>query len=158
MYRLEPSIGLTLSSLFQVGITEQDIISISQVVELCTNNTDSSSVSSPNYQNENKNNTMEGGKKRLERWKSLIDDLKPYGEIKSVIKAQQVKKEMIKKEIDDLDTKKQEISIQCQNGISFLNEINNKMFYFKGLIEHYNNDLDNKLKHLPELQCLRLFS
>ena len=53
---------------------------------------------------------------------------------------------MIKKEIDDLDTKKQEISIQCQNGISFLNEINNKMFYFKGLIEHYNKDIDNKIK------------
>ncbi len=38
MFRLEPSIGLTLSSLFQKGITEQDIIGISQVVELCTNN------------------------------------------------------------------------------------------------------------------------
>jgi predicted nucleic acid-binding Zn-ribbon protein len=146
MYRLEPSIGLTLSNLFQVGITERDIIGISQVVELCTNNTDSSTVSSPNYQNKNKNNTMEGGKKRLERWKSLIDDLKSYGEIKSVLKEQHVKKEMIKKEIDELDTKKQEISIQCQNGISFLNEINNKMFYFKGLIGHYNKDLDNKIK------------
>jgi hypothetical protein len=146
MYRLEPSIGLTLSNLFQVGITERDIIGISQVVELCTNNTDSSSVSSPNYQNENKNNTMEGGKNRLERWKSLIDDLKSYGEIKSVLKEQHVKKEMIKKEIDDLDSKKQEISVQCQNGISFLNEINNKMFYFKGLIDHYNNDMNNGIK------------
>jgi hypothetical protein len=150
---LEPSIGLTLSNLFQVGITERDIIGISQVVELCTNNTDSSSVSSPNYQNENKNNTMEGGKNRLERWKSLIDDLKSYGEIlksygeiKSVLKEQHVKKEMIKKEIDDLDSKKQEISVQCQNGISFLNEINNKMFYFKGLIDHYNNDMNNGIK------------
>jgi hypothetical protein len=149
MFRLEPSIGLTLSNLFQVGITEQDIIGISQVVELCTNNTeytDSSSVPGPNYQNDNKNNTIEGSKKRLERWKSLINDLKPYGEITSVIKAQQEKKEMIKKEIDELDTKKQEISIQCQNGISFLNEINNKMFYFKGLMDHYNKDLDNIFK------------
>ena len=90
---------------------------------------------------------MECSKKRIENWKSLIDDLKRYGEIKSVIKAQQVKRDRIKKEIDDLDTKKQEISIQCQNGISFLNEINNKMFYFKGLIDHYNKDIDNKSKH-----------
>ena len=85
-------------------------------------------------------------KKRSETWKSLIDDLKRYGEIKSVIKMQQIKRDRIKKEIDNLDTKKQEISIQCQNEISFLNEINNKMFYFKGLIEHYNKDIDNKIK------------
>ena len=112
MFRLEPSIGPTLSNLLQKGITEQDIIGISQLVQLCTNNTgytDSSPVSSPKYQNENKNNTMEGSKKRIENWKSLIDDLKRYGEIKSVINAQQVKRDRIKKEIDDLDTKKQEI-------------------------------------------------
>ena len=30
--------------------------------------------------------------------------------------------------------------------MSFLNEINNKMFYFKGLMEHYNKDIDNKIK------------
>ena len=89
---------------------------------------------------------MEFSKKRIEIWKSLIDDLKRYGEIKSVIKMQQIKRDRIKKEIDNLDTKKQEISIQCQNEISFLNEINNKMFYFKGLIEHYNKDIDNKIK------------
>ena len=90
---------------------------------------------------------MECTKKRDQRyWKSLIDDLKRYGEIKSVIKTQQIKRDMIKKEIDDLDTKKQEISIQCQNGISFINEINNKMLYFKGLIDHYNKDIDNKIK------------
>ncbi len=40
---------------------------------------------------------MEGSKKRIENWKSLIDDLKRCGEIKSVIKAQQVKRDMIKK-------------------------------------------------------------
>ncbi len=45
-----------------------------------------------------------------------------------------------------MDTKKQEISIQCQDGISLLNEIHNKMFYFKGLIDHYNKDIDNKIK------------
>ena len=100
---------------------------------------------------------MECCKKRIEIWKSLIDDLKRCGEIKSVIKVQQIKKEMIKKEIDNLDTKKKEISIQCQNGISFLNEINNKMFYFKGLIDHYNKDIDNKIKHFPDFRCLHLF-
>jgi hypothetical protein len=149
MFKLEPSIAPTLSNLFQKGITEQDIIGISQVVELCTNNTGytkSSSVSGPNYQNENKNknNTMERSRNRSENCKSLIDDLKTYGEIKSVIKVQQVKRESIKKEIADMQKQKQEISIQCQNGISFLNEINNKMFYFKGLMDCYNK-INNKI-------------
>jgi len=128
MFRLEPSIGPTLSNLLQKGITEQDILGISQLVQLCTNNTehthntehsDSSLASSPKYQNENKNNTKEGSKKRRENWKSLIDDLKRYGEIKSVIKEEQVKSDMIKKEIDDLDMQKRAISIQCQNGFLF---------------------------------------
>ena len=44
-----------------------------------------------------KNNTMEGSKKRAETWKSLIDDLKRYGELKSAIKEQQVKREDDKK-------------------------------------------------------------
>ena len=37
MFRLEPSIGPTLSNLFQKGITEHDIIGINQLVELYTN-------------------------------------------------------------------------------------------------------------------------
>jgi hypothetical protein len=147
MFRLEPSIGPTISNLFQKGMTEQDIIGISQLVQLCTNNTDSSLASGHNYKIENKNNTMEDSKKRRENWKSLIDDLKRYGEIRSVIKEEQVKRDMIKKEIDGLDSKKREISIQCQNGISCLNEINDKMCYFKGLIDHYNKDIDDKSKY-----------
>jgi len=109
MFRLEPSIGPTLSNLFQKGITEQDILGISQLVQLCSNDTDSSLLSGPNYKIENKNNTMEHSKKRIENWKSLIDDLKRCGEIKLVIKEEQVKRYMIKKEIDDLNTKKQDI-------------------------------------------------
>jgi hypothetical protein len=62
------------------------------------------------------------------------------------IKEEQVKKERIKKEIEDLDIKKQDISIQCQNGIYCINEINNKMSYSKGLMEYYNKDIDNKIK------------
>ena len=101
MFRLEPSIGPTLSNLFQKGITEQDILGISQLVQLCTNNTgytDSSLASGPNYQNENKKQyNGRFSKKRIENWKSLIDDLKRYGEIKSVIKLAASKKRYDKK-------------------------------------------------------------
>jgi hypothetical protein len=86
--------------------------SICTTISKITGYTDSSLASGPKYQNENKNNTMEGSKKRIENWKSLIDDLKRCGEIKSVIKAQQAKKRYDKKRNDDSDTKKQEISYQ----------------------------------------------
>ena len=61
MFRLEPSIGPTLSNLLQKGITEQDIIGISQLVELLTNTGILIQVwfLVLKYQNENKNNTME---------------------------------------------------------------------------------------------------
>ena len=52
---------------------------------------------------------------------------------------------MVTKEIDKLNAQKQEISLQCQNGISFINEIHNKISYFKGYIDHYNKDLENKI-------------
>ena len=51
----------------------------------------------------------------------------------------------IQKEVNDLNKQKQEISLQCQNGISFIYEINNKISYFKGFMDHYNKDLDNKI-------------
>ena len=42
---------------------------------------------------------MEVSKKRIENWKSLIDDLKRCGEIKSVIKDSAGKKRYDKKEM-----------------------------------------------------------
>ncbi|MER5174222.1 MAG: hypothetical protein ABJB76_12545 [Candidatus Nitrosocosmicus sp.] len=38
LFQLQPSIGPTLSNLIQKGITEQDIIDINQLIEICTNN------------------------------------------------------------------------------------------------------------------------
>jgi hypothetical protein len=101
-------------------------------------------------QNENsKNNTIGNARNnnsRSEYWKYLIDDLKRYGNIKSTIKYQIEKRDMVTKEIDELSTQKQEILVQCQNGISFINEINNKMSNFKGFMDHYNQELNNKIK------------
>ncbi len=113
----------------------------------CTNNTVYSGSSLgpnpgngpfPNPQNENNK------KSRSEYWKSLIDELKNYGYIKSAIKKQQENHDKLQKEIDEWGKQKQEISVQCQNGIYFINEINNKISFFKGLMDHYNNNTNNK--------------
>ncbi len=76
----------------------------------------------------------------------MIDDLKRYRDIKSAIKYQIEKRDLVTKEIDELNAQKQRISVQCQNGISFINEINNKMAYIKGFMDQYNKILDYKIK------------
>jgi hypothetical protein len=153
LFRLEHSIGPTLSRLLQKGITEQDIIDINQLVELCTNNNTEygESISDHNTnQKENITNNIIGNARknnsRSEYWKYLIDNLKRYGTIKSAIKYQIGKRDLVTKEIDELNAQKHEMSIQCQNGISFINEINNKMAYFNGFLDHYNKVIDNKIK------------
>jgi hypothetical protein len=153
LFRLEHSIGPTLSRLLQKGITEQDIIGINQLVELCTNNNTEygESISDHNTnQKENSTNNIIGNARknnsRSEYWKYLIDNLKRYGTIKSAIKYQIGKRDLVTKEIDELNAQKHEMSIQCQNGISFINEINNKMAYFNGFLDHYNKVIDNKIK------------
>ena len=97
LFRLQPSIGPTLSNLIQKGITEQDIIDINQLVEICTNNNTvyiDSIPAGPNInQNENENNNNKNvigsyRNNRSEYWKLLIDDLKKYGDIKLAINDQ----------------------------------------------------------------------
>jgi hypothetical protein len=143
-------IGPSLSYLFQKGICEQDIIGISQLVEICTINTDFSnsglglhSKHSSQGTNNNNGNIITS---RSEYWKQLIDDLKKYGNIKLAIKDQQEKRDVITKEIDELNKQKQEISVQCQNGIYFIEELYYKMAYFKEFTNRINKDLDNKIK------------
>ncbi|MER5174223.1 MAG: hypothetical protein ABJB76_12550 [Candidatus Nitrosocosmicus sp.] len=75
----------------------------------------------------------------------MIDDLKRYGDIKLAINNQQGNHDKLQKEVNELCKQKQEISLQCQNGISFICEINNKISYYKGYVDHYNKDLDNKI-------------
>jgi hypothetical protein len=54
------------------------------------------------------------------------------------------------KEIDKMQKQKQEISVQCQNGIYFIKELYYKMVYFKELLNRFNIDLDNKIKSLSK--------
>jgi len=71
-------IGPSLAYLFQKGISEQDIVGISQLVEICTINTDCSN-SGVGPQNENSPKDTNNGTRitgRLERGQQLITELK----------------------------------------------------------------------------------
>ena len=143
-----PLIGPSLSYLFQRGISEQDIIGISQLVEICIINTDfrdsENGLTNKNSPKDTRNGSIITS--RSEYWKQLIDDLKKFGNIKFAIKDLLEKREMVMKEIIDMQKQKQEISVQCQNGIYFINELYYKMAYFKEFMNRINKDLDNKIK------------
>jgi hypothetical protein len=81
----------------------------------------------------NKDSKLNG---RSEFWKSLIDELKKYGGIKFAIREQSEKLDLINRGINDSNKQKQEIMAYCQLTISFINIINNRISYFKGLADH----------------------
>lgn len=167
MFRLEPSIGPTISNLFQKGIGEQDIIGINQLVDICTkNNTDlgnysysigpqnensssSSSSSSSIIKDNRKENTTNNHNKitsnRSEYWKLLTDELKKYGGIKLAMKVQQEKHDLLQKEVVDLDKQKQDLANYLQIAISVINTINQRILYCKGFLDRNTNINNNKI-------------
>ncbi|MER5176616.1 MAG: hypothetical protein ABJB76_06345 [Candidatus Nitrosocosmicus sp.] len=168
MFRLEPSIGPTISNLFQKGIGEQDIIGINQLVDICTkNNTDlgnysysigpqnenssssSSSSSSSIIKDNRKENTTNNHNKitsnRSEYCKLLTDELKKYGGIKLAMKVQQEKHDLLQKEVVDLDKQKQDLANYLQIAISVINTINQRILYCKGFLDRNTNINNNKI-------------
>ena len=63
----------------------------------------------------------------------MINELKKYGDIKVAIKEQQENHEKLQKEVNYLNKQKQEIINYLQIIISFINTINSKISYYKGL-------------------------
>ena len=129
-----PFTGPSLFNLFQKGVSEQDIININQLIETCTNNIDL------DIQNEKEKNNVS----RTERWKMLINDLQNYGNIKLAVKEKQDNLDRLQRKVNDLANQKQEIKKYLQNIILFMNLINNKILYYKGLMDNFNQINNNK--------------
>ena len=143
--QISPFIGPTLFSLFQKGIGEQDIMDINQLVEVCSNDATVTNNYNTNIENIKNNDKEEKISNRSEYWRSLTDELKKYRDIKSAIKDQLEKRDKIQKEVNDLNNQKQEILNYCQIAISLINTINNKISYFKGFMDYFNKDWNNKI-------------
>ncbi len=142
-------IGTSLFKLFQKGVGEQDIIGINQIIEVCTNN--NTFFSNDGLDNNNENNINKGNGKdnttsnRSEYGKLLTDELKKYKSIKLAMNIQKKKYDILQKEVNELNKQKQETSAFLQLAISFINTINTKISYCKGILERYNKDLGNKI-------------
>jgi hypothetical protein len=147
----QSSIGPTLSNLLQKGMTEQDIININQIVDICTNNTDfSNSKSGPQKENRTKDKIKDTNNdnkiiNKSEYRNLLINELQKYGNLKLAVKGQQGNLEKLQKEIIHLNGQKQEISIYLQIAISFINTINNEISYYKRWMDQFNKDQNIKI-------------
>lgn len=155
--QINPFVGSSLSRLFQKGVSEQDIIGISRLVEECTNNstvyTNGNLEAGGNKENDrNKDKTNN----RLEQLKSLADDLKNFGGINLALKEQAKNREKLNHEIQSLNKQKQEIIAYCNDAISIINDTNNKISYFNGFT-NYLNDLSNKTKAISRVSPLFIF-
>ena len=154
--QLTPFVGTTLHYLFQHGISESDIISISQLVTESANgklqldpqdedskgSTDKDSKA-VNVSNSNNNSN---GSNRAEHWKSFLGNLRKLGDINSSIKEQQETLEITRKEIGDLDKQKQDLSAQCQTAVSFIGLMAKQIHHFNWLVDHYYNTTTKKIR------------
>lgn len=132
-----PFLGPALHNLFKNGVSEHDIIGINHLAQEYKNNNQfpfdvDSGV---------KDNKQDKGNEPEERgfWRSLTGELKRYGGLKLAIKQQSEKLQKIKQEIGDSDRQRQEVLSYCQIAISIINVINSKIYYLKGLMDHYLN-------------------
>jgi len=124
---LNPLVGPSLSNLLQKGIGEQDIININQLVE---------NIVTIDLIDKSNNGKPES---KSEYWKTLVEELKKYDNIKLAIKEQQENLDKLQKQVNHLDKQKQEILNYLQIAISIINTINNQIYYYKGFIDHFKD-------------------
>ena len=134
---LNPLVGPSLSNLLQKGIGEQDIININQLVETII-----AKESIMMDKSDNNNRVTNSNSSRSEYWKTLIEELKKYENIKVAIKEKQKSHDNLQKQINYLDKQKQEILKYLQMAISIIYTINNTVYYYKGFTDQFNKDLN----------------
>jgi len=148
---LNPLIGPSLSNLLQKGIGEQDIININQLVETII----AKDMMMTNKSNNN-SNRVTNISSRSEYWKTLIEELKKYENIKEATREQQENYEELENQVNYLDKQKQEVLKYLEMAISIIYTINNTVYYYKGFIDQFNKVLNYRNNSLSSLSSLRL--
>ena len=119
-------ISRTLESLYKSGVTNDDIINMTDVV---TAYSKGDITFDPNLQYKNKVDkkisiTMS------QYWKSLISEIRNLGDINSQNKKQSSYLGKLKEEIDNLNSQRQKLNEQTLLSIQILNSLNNRLSYF----------------------------
>ena len=90
----------------------------------------------------NNNKITNSSNSRSEYWKTLIEELKKYENIKVALREQQASRDNLQKQVNYLDKQKQEILKYLQMAISIIYTINNTVYYYKGFTDQFNKDLN----------------
>jgi hypothetical protein len=132
---LQPFIGPLLVSLYQKGITEQEIIDMNQLFQ---DYLIESAKTDNNKDNKNESNTDVKNSLNIGTgYQIFIDELKKYGGIKAAIKHQSHLLDEIKNKNSDLIEQRKALLALCQKAIILMNMLNNHYFYHKGFFDHY---------------------
>jgi hypothetical protein len=133
---LQPFIGPLLVSLYQKGITEQEIIDMNQLLQdylIEPAKTDN------NKDNKNESNTDVKNSLNIGTgYQIFIDELKKYGGIKAAIKHQSHLLDEIKNKNLELIEQRKTLLALCQNAIILISMLNDHYFYYKGFFDQYH--------------------
>jgi hypothetical protein len=127
---MHPFIGPLLLSLYQKGITEQEITDMNQLFQnylLETSKTDNN-WDNQNESDTNVKNTLDKGR----GYQTFIDELKKYGGIKASIKHQNRLLDEIKNKNSVLIEQRKTLLELCQNVIILIYMLNKHYFYYIG--------------------------
>jgi hypothetical protein len=137
---MQPFIGPLLFSLYQKGITEQEITDMNQLFQnyLLETAKTNNNWNSKNESNTNVENTFDKGR----GYQTFIDELKKYGGIKAAIKHQSHLLDELRDKNSDLIEQRKALLALCQKAIILMNMLNNHYFYHKGFFDHYHKKND----------------
>ena len=119
-------ISRSLPYLYKFGVTDDDIISMAEVVTAYLNGniTFNPNLQSKNIVDENKLIT------KSYYWKSFINEIRNLGDINSQITKQSSHLDTLKKEIDELNSQRQKLNEQTLLSSQILNSLNDRLSYF----------------------------
>jgi len=146
---MQPFIGPLLVSLYQKGITEQEITDMNQLFQNYLLETATTDTNGNNTTESNKNdkNPLDKGS----GYQTFIDELKKYGGIKAAIKHQSNLLDEIKTKNSDLIEQRETLLALCQKAINLINMLNNHYFYHKGFFDyhHKKNGFSSVIDRIP---------
>jgi len=115
----QPLVGPALQRLFENGIKEQDIIELAIVFGM--------------YSSSHSGGRGSGGDNPIDK-QTLITELAKYGSGKAMMQALEQRNDEIKKEVDSLEAKKNELNNRNHRMLSTLAFSEQIMYYFKGMV------------------------
>ena len=106
--------------------------------------------------NNNNNKITNSSNSRSEYWKTLIEELKKYENIKEATREQQENYEELENQVNYLDKQKQEVLKYLEMAISIIYTINNTAYYYKGFTDQFNKDLNYRNNGLSSSSSSKL--